>query len=57
MTEDITIHIKLIDELSIIILWIGIWGLSDIILNISYIEKYKHYIYILLILIAVYFKL
>jgi len=57
MSEDITINIKLIDEILIIILWIGIWGLTDMLLNYSFIEKQKHYIYIILILIVIYFKL
>jgi hypothetical protein len=53
----LNLSLNLIDELSIIILWIGIWGLTDIFINIPYINQYKEYIYILLILFAVYFKL
>lgn len=50
------ISLNIIDELSIIFLWIGIWGITDMFINLS-INEYKHYIYILLILIAIYFKL
>jgi hypothetical protein len=51
------ISLNIIDELSIIFLWIGIWGITDMFINLSVINEYKKYIYILLILIAIYFKL
>ena len=57
MTDQILLNINFIDELSIIFLWIGIWGLSDMLLNSPNMHKYKHYIYIIFILVAVYYKI
>jgi len=51
------ISLNIIDELLIIFLWIGIWGITDIFINMYIINEYKQYIYILFILIAIYFKL
>jgi hypothetical protein len=51
------LSLNLIDELSIIFLWIGIWGITDMFINLFIINEYKQYIYVLLILIAIYFKL
>jgi len=49
--------INLVDELSIIFLWIGIWGMFDMFLNVPELKKHRYYIYLLLILIALYFKM
>ena len=57
MTDQIILNLNLIDELSIIFLWIGIWGLSDMLLNVPIMYEYKHYFYIILILIAIYYKI
>lgn len=57
MTDQIFLNINFLDELSIIFLWIGIWGLSDMILNAPLMSKYKHYFYIIFILIAIYYKI
>lgn len=51
------LSLNLIDEISIIILWIGIWGITDMFINIPIVNEHKQYIYILLILTAIYFKL
>ena len=57
MENNITVNLNLLDELVPIILWIGIWGLFDILLNNPYMYKYRVYVYIILILLAIYFKL
>ena len=54
MTE---VSIALLDELAIIFLWIGIWGISDEIIYSSVVLQYKKYIYVLLILCALYLKI
>jgi hypothetical protein len=51
------LNIQLRDELSIILLWIGLSGVLDEIINISIIFPIKIYIYALFILIALYLKL
>jgi len=51
------LHIKLKDELSIILLWVGFSGVFDAFINISVIFPMKIYIYALFILIALYLKL
>ena len=53
MTE---VSINLIDEIAIIFLWIGIWGFVDEIIYSSVVLQYKKYIYVLLILCALYVK-
>jgi len=53
MTE---LSIGLIDELVIIFLWIGIWGITDEIIYSTIMFQYKKYIYIILLLIALYMK-
>ena len=53
----IEITLKLIDEIAIIFLWIGIWGISDEIIYSSIMLQYKKYIYVLLILCALYVKI
>jgi len=50
MTETV-LNLNLLDEMTIIFLWIGIWGICDILLNIPFMYQHKHYFYILLILI------
>lgn len=54
MTESLSLDLK--DELSIIMIWIGIWGISDMILKIPFMNSYRHYFYLLLILIGLYNK-
>jgi type I restriction-modification system DNA methylase subunit len=54
MTE---VSIKLIDEIAIIFLWIGIWGIADEIIYSTMVFQYKKYIYTLLILSAIYMKI
>ena len=49
--------LNLSDEISTIFLWIGTWGIKEVIFNISLINDNKIYIYVLLILIAIYIKL
>jgi hypothetical protein len=46
-----------VDELSIIMIWIGAWGLSDMITKIPFVEEHKNYLYLLLILIGIYNKI
>jgi hypothetical protein len=54
-----TINVKfdIINELSIIFFWVGMWGVLDITLQNTLLIKYKLYCYMLLILIAMYIKL
>lgn len=54
MTQSVSL--LLVDELSIILIWIGAWGLSDMITRVPFIEKNKNYFYLLLILIGIYNK-
>jgi hypothetical protein len=51
------ISIKLKDELSIIFFWIGISGMTDYLISHPSIVKSKVYLYVLLILVALYFKI
>jgi hypothetical protein len=53
----INVNIELINELSIIFFWVGIWGVLDITLHNTMLIKHRLYFYMLLILIAVYIKL
>lgn len=55
--ETINVNFNIIDELSYIFLWIGLWGIFDIILFDTVLIKYRLHCYIILILIAVYIKL
>jgi hypothetical protein len=51
------ISISLIDEVTAVFLWIGAYGLLHNFIHLSYISQYDNYIYILLLLFALYFKL
>ena len=53
----INVNIDLINELSIIFFWVGIWGILYITLHNTMLIKYRLYCYILLILTAIYIKL
>ena len=55
--ETINVNFNLTDELSAIFLWVGSWGILDILLNNTVLIKYRLHCYIILILIAVYIKL
>jgi hypothetical protein len=54
-----TINVKfdIINELSIIFLWVGIWGILDQVTNNTVLVKYKMHINVLLILTALFIKL
>ena len=52
-----TLNINFGDELTIIFLWIGIWGVTDELIYSTVLYEYKKYIYILLILSAIYLKI
>jgi len=54
---DVNFNIKLKDEIAIILLWIGISGMMDIIINTSMIFPMKNYVYVLFVLCAMYLKL
>ena len=54
MTE---VSIALLDELAIIFLWIGIWGITDEIIYSTSMFQYKKYIYTILLLTALYMKI
>lgn len=51
------INIKLIDEVAMVFFWVGSNGLLEKIINLPAIKRYKMYIYTILLLCAVYFKL
>jgi hypothetical protein len=51
------VNILLKDEISVILLWIGLYNILDQIISLSTISPYKNYIYILFILIAIFLKL
>lgn len=53
----VNISYDIINELSIIFLWVGVWGILDQFTHLTILEQYKKYFYVLLILIAVYIKL
>jgi len=53
----INVNFELINELSIIFFWVGIWGILDITLHNTILIKYRLYCYILLILTAIYIKI
>ena len=55
--DTINVNFNLTDELSAIFLWVGSWGILDILLNNTVLIKYRLHCYIILILIAVYIKL
>jgi hypothetical protein len=51
------INILLLDEVSIILLWVGLHGLLDQLLNSENIFPIRNYIYIIFVLFALYLKL
>ena len=51
------INIKLIDEISMVFFWVGLSGLLDRVINHSLIKQSSIYIYLLLILFAIYLNL
>jgi len=51
------ISISLIDEVTAVFLWMAIYGLLNNFIHLSYINQYENYIYLLLLLSALYFKL
>lgn len=53
----INVSFDLINELSIIFLWVGIWGVLDQVTNNTVLVKYRIYFNVLLILIALLIKL
>jgi hypothetical protein len=53
----VNVSFDIINELSIIFLWVGTWGILDQFTRLSMLEKYRTYFNILLILIAMYIKL
>jgi hypothetical protein len=53
----INVSFDLINELSIIFLWVGIWGVLDQVTNNTVLVKYRIYFNVLLILTALLIKL
>jgi hypothetical protein len=51
------INIKLIDEIAMVFFWVGSNGLLEKIISWPSIRRYKMYIYAILLLCAIYFKL
>jgi hypothetical protein len=51
------INILLQDEISVILLWMGLYGILDQIIHIPSIQDKKNYIYALFILISLFIKL
>ena len=51
------ISISLIDEVTAVFLWLGVYGLLQKFISSVYVNQYETYIYLLLILTALYFKL
>jgi hypothetical protein len=51
------IHIKLVDEISMVFFWVGLSGLLDRIINHSLVKQSSIYVHILLILSAIYLNL
>jgi len=49
--------IQIVDEISAIFLWLGIWGIKEHVFTVSIINDNKMYIYTLLLLIGIYIKL
>ena len=47
----------LIDEISLILFWIGMYGLIETILYTDLIYPHKNYVYILFIIVGLYTKL
>lgn len=55
--ETVNVRFDLINELSIIFLWVGIWGTLDQVTNNTVLVNYKMYVNVLLILTALMIKL
>lgn len=53
----IDVNFDIMNELSLIFLWIGIWGVLDQITNNTVLVQYRIYFNVLLILIALLIKL
>ena len=53
----VNVRFDLINELSIIFLWVGIWGVLDQVTNNTVLVNYKMYVNVLLILTALLIKL
>jgi len=51
------INIQMIDEVSIIFFWVGLSGLIDRFINNPLILPSKKYVYMILVLIAIFIKL
>jgi len=57
INTNVNVNFDLANELSLIFLWVGIWGVIDSVTHHTILVNYKIYIDILLILIALYIKL
>jgi len=57
INTNVNVNFDLANELSLIFLWVGIWGVIDSVTHQTILVNYKIYIDILLILIALYIKL
>jgi hypothetical protein len=55
--ETINVKFNIIEELSAVFFWVGLWGILDVLLHNTILIKYRLHCYIILILIAVYIKL
>jgi len=53
----INVKFDIINELSAIFFWIGIWGVLDRLTNSTVLVNYKMHVNVLLILIALFIKL
>ena len=53
----VNVDFDIMNELSLIFLWVGIWGVLDQLTNHTVLVKYKMYVNVLLILTALLIKL
>jgi hypothetical protein len=53
----VNVSFDIMNELSLIFLWVGIWGVLDQITNHTILVRYKIYVNVLLILTALLIKL
>ena len=51
------ININIIDELSMIFFWIGLSGVTEKLIDHSYVKHSKLYIYTIILLIGIYLKI
>jgi len=51
------VSINLIDEISMVFFWVGANGILDKIIDRPFLSSSKMYIYTILLLIAIYFKI